>query len=131
VNINSPILYNKIVKNLLDMKGRAHEMELKGTEVPGHMTLPNLQEIVKMRPSPTTQNDNDDDQDDNQNDINTFTEHLVGPVLGKNEWDDRYKCCEWLSTKFTPSNEAYFYVLLTNSNDLWKMWRGQGWAMDV
>jgi hypothetical protein len=54
VNINSPFLYNKIVENLLDVKGRVHEMELEGTEVPGHMTLPDLQEILKMRPSPTT-----------------------------------------------------------------------------
>jgi hypothetical protein len=86
------------------------------------MTLPDLQEILKMRPSPMTQNEDDDDQDDNQNDINTFTfvaEHLVGPVLEKKEWD-RYKCRERLSTKFTPSIEAYLYVLLTNSYDLWK-----------
>jgi hypothetical protein len=105
------------------MKGKAHEMELAGTEVPGHMTLPDLQEILKMRPSPTTQNEeNDEHQDDDQNKIDTFTfvaEHLVGPVLGKKEWD-RYKCRERLSTKFTPSDEAYLYVLLTNSYDLWK-----------
>ena len=105
------------------MKGKAHEMELAGTEVPGHMTLPDLQEILKMRPSPMTQNEeNDEHQDDDQNKIDTFTfvaEHLVGPVLGKKEWD-RYKCRERLSTKFTPSDEAYLYVLLTNSYDLWK-----------
>ena len=69
------------------MKGKAHEMELAGTEVPGHMTLPDLQEILKMRPSPMTQNEeNDEHQDDDQNKIDTFTfvaEHLVGPVLGK------------------------------------------------
>jgi hypothetical protein len=57
------------------------------------MTLPDLQEILKMRPSPMTQNDDDEYQEDSQTDINTFTfvaEHLVGPVLGKKEWD-RYK----------------------------------------
>ena len=97
------------------MKGKAHEMELAGTEVPGHMTLPNLQEILKMRPSPTDDNDDWDD-------ITTFTfvtEYLVGTVIGKKEWD-RYKCRERLSPKFTPSDEAYLYVLLTNSYDLWK-----------
>jgi hypothetical protein len=120
VNINSPFLYNGIVKNLIDIKGKAHDMERAGTEVPGHMTLPDLQEILKMRPSPMTPND--DDQDDNQNDITTFTfvtEHLVSAVLGKKEWD-RYKCRERLSTRFTPSDEAYLYVVLTNSYDLWK-----------
>jgi hypothetical protein len=43
------------------MKGKAHEMELAGTEVPGHMTLPDLQEILKMRPSPTTQNEDNEE----------------------------------------------------------------------
>jgi hypothetical protein len=122
VNINTPFLYNRIVKNLIDMKGRVHDMELAGTEVPGHMTVPDLQEILKMRPSPMTPNDHDDDQDDNQNDITAFTfvtEHLVRHVLGKKEWD-RYKCRNLLSTRFTPSDEAYLYVLLMNSYDLWK-----------
>jgi hypothetical protein len=43
----------------------------------------------------------------------------LDPYLGKKEWD-RYKCREQLSTKFTPSDEAYLYVLLTNSYDLCK-----------
>jgi hypothetical protein len=75
-----------------------------------------------MRPSPITPNDDNNDQDDNQNNITTFTfvtEYLVGAIIGKKEWD-RYKCCDQLSTKFTPSNEAYFYLVLTNSYDLWK-----------
>jgi hypothetical protein len=116
VNINSPFLYNGIDENLLDMKGKARDMEREGKEVPGYMTLPDLQEILKMRPSPT------DDDDDDQDDITTFTfvaEYLVGAVIGKKEWD-RYKCRDRLSTKFTPSDKAYLYVILTNSYDLWK-----------
>jgi hypothetical protein len=69
-----------------------------------------------------TPNDDNNDQDDNQNNITTFTfvtEYIVGAVIGKKEWD-RYKCCDQLSTKFTPSNEAYLYLVLTNSYDLWK-----------
>jgi hypothetical protein len=122
VNINSLNLFDGIlVKNIIEMKATAHEMQLAGTAVPGHMTLPNLQEILKMRPSPTTPNDDNNDQDNNQNNIMTFTfitEYLVGAVLGKKEWD-RYKCRDRLSTRFTPSDEAYLYVILSNSYDLW------------
>jgi hypothetical protein len=123
VNINSPDFLDGIVENIIEMKAKAHEMQLAGTAVVGHMTLPDLQEILKMRPSPMAPNDDvNDDQDDNQNDITTFTfvaEYLVGAVLGKKEWD-RYKCLDRLSTKFTPSDEAYRYVILSNSYDLWR-----------
>jgi hypothetical protein len=135
VNINSTFLYNGIVKKLIDMKGKVHDMEQAGTTevVPGHMMLPNLQEILMMRPSPTTPNDNDDDQDDNQNDITKFTfvaEYLVGAVICKKEWD-RYKCHDRLSTNFAPSDKAYLYVVSTNHTAYGKMWRGQEWALEV
>jgi hypothetical protein len=80
-----------------------------------------------MRPSPMTPNDDNDDQDDNQNDMTTFTfvaDYLVSTVLGKKSGTGSYKCCDQLSTRFTLSNEAYLYVLLMNSYDLWKYVEG-------
>jgi hypothetical protein len=87
-------------------------MQSNGDELPGHMKLPALQEILKMRPPP------DDDGDD----ITTFTfvaEHLVGAVLGQKVWDE-HKCRYQVSTKLTPSDEAYIYLVLSNSYDLWR-----------
>jgi hypothetical protein len=67
VDINLPFLLDRIVKNITEIKVKANEMmQMDGKEVPGHMTLSNLQEILKMRPSPTPNDDND------QNDITTF-----------------------------------------------------------
>jgi hypothetical protein len=102
-------------------------MQLAGKEIPDHMKLPDLQEILKMRPAPTpSPTGPDDDKRDGEgtrieNDITTFmfvVEHLVGAVLGKEGWD-KYKCCSRVSTKFTPSNKAYLYVILSNSYELW------------
>jgi hypothetical protein len=112
-DVNSPFLLDKICDNVIELKTKADTMQRNGGEVPGHMRLPDLQEILKMRPSP--------DDDDDHNDITTFTfvaEHLVGAVLGKKVWN-RHKCTDKVSTKLTPSDEAYLYVILSNSYDLW------------
>jgi hypothetical protein len=73
---NSPFLFDKMRENVTELKTKAGTMQSNGDELPGHMKLPALQEILKMRPPP------DDDSDD----ITTFmfdAEHLVGAVLGK------------------------------------------------
>lgn len=108
---NSPFLFDNMRENATELKTKAGTMQSNGDELPGHMKLPALQEILKMRRPP------DDDGDD----ITTFTfiaEHLVGAVLGQKVWDE-HKCCERVSTRLTPSDEAYIYLVLSNSYDLW------------
>jgi hypothetical protein len=39
--------------------------------------------------------------------------------LGKKEWD-KYKFCHQVTKHFTETDEAFLYVLLANSYDLWK-----------
>jgi hypothetical protein len=124
------------------------------------MQLPDLTDILKMRPLPrnslqgeeneTDSNEEDDDEeqdndeddeeeqdsdeedveqeneemnDDNvEQDVTAFTfvvEHLVGAIIGKKMWNKgKYK--ELVSEAFTASDEAFLYVILTNSYDMWK-----------
>jgi hypothetical protein len=115
------------MNDVLELKAKAKEMQLAGKEIPNHMKLPDLQEILKMRPAPTPSptGPGDDKRDGEgthiENNITTFmfvAEHLVGAVLGKKGWD-KYKCRSQISAKFTPSDEAYLYVILSNSYELW------------
>jgi hypothetical protein len=41
-------------------------------------------------------------------------EHLVMAILGRRTWK-RHMCAELVSTSFTPSDEAFLYVILSNS----------------
>jgi hypothetical protein len=109
---NSPSLFDKTRENVTELKTKAGTMQSDGDELPGHMKLPALQEILKMRPPP----------DDDGNGIAAFTfvaEHLVGAVLGQKVWDE-HKCRDQISTRLTPSDEAYIYLVLSNSYDLWR-----------
>jgi hypothetical protein len=106
---------------ILGIKAKANEIQIGGTPVPGHLKLPDLQEILKMRPTtmrpePMTNNE------ENNDDITAFmfvVEHLVGAVIGKKVWD-RTKCHHNVSKSLTKSDEAYLYVILYNSYHLWK-----------
>jgi hypothetical protein len=106
--------------NVIELKAKAREIEVSGNQVPDHIKLPDLQEILKMRPPPTpdTQEEEGDPQDESMTAFTFMVEHLVGPIFGKKMWD-KYKCRERVSTKFTPSDEAYLYVTLENSYELW------------
>ena len=88
--------------------------------MPDHIKLPELEDILKMRPPPTpnTRGEETDHQDDSMTTFTFVVEHLVGAILGKKVWD-KYKCRQHVSTKFTPSDEAYLYVTLLNSYELW------------
>jgi hypothetical protein len=44
---------------------------------------------------------------------------LAGAILEKKEWD-RYKFRQRVMKHFTETNEAFLYVVLLNSYDLWK-----------
>jgi hypothetical protein len=106
--------------NVIELKAKAREIQLAGNQVPDHIKLPELQDILKMRPHPTpnTWGEENAHQDDNMTTFTFVVEHLVGAILGKKVWD-KYKCRERVSTKFTPSDEAYLYVTLENSYELW------------
>jgi hypothetical protein len=89
------------------------------------MELPDLQDIFKMRPLQMA-GAHGEDNDSIENDTTAFTfivEHLVPAVVGKKTWN-RCKCKELVSEKFTPSDEAFLYVILSNSYDLWKSANG-------
>jgi hypothetical protein len=45
--------------------------------------------------------------------------YLVGAVLGKKKWD-RYKSHQQVTKHFIEIREAFLYVVLLNSYDLWK-----------
>ena len=107
----------------IGLKARAKALEKKGEELPDYMELPNLEDILKMRPSLTT---NVGVEDEGQYDTKSFVfvaEHLVGAVLGKKEWDN-YKLRRRVSKHFTETDEAFLYVVLVNSYDLWKNTEG-------
>jgi hypothetical protein len=98
----------------IGLKARAKALEKKGEEVPDYMELPNLEDILKMRQSLTT---NGGVEDEGQYDTKSFvfvTEYLVGAVLGKKEWDN-YKLRCRVSKHFTETDEAFLYVVLVNS----------------
>jgi hypothetical protein len=84
-----------------------------------------------MRPPPTpnTRGEETDHQDDNMTPFMFVMEHLMGAILGKRVWD-KYKCCQHISTKFTPSDEAYLYITLLNWYKMWMSaegsWVGNG-----
>ena len=97
----------------------------EGQEVPTHMQLPDLRDILKMRPLPMGRREGGGNETSG-NDITAFTfvvEHLVPAVIGKKTWN-KSKCTEIVSTTFSPSDEAFLYLILSNSYDLWKSANG-------
>ena len=121
MNRNSPLTLSYNGRwNVIEFKAKATEIVLAGNQVPDHIKLPELEDILKMRPPPTpnTRGEETDHQDDSMTTFTFVVEHLVGAILGKKVWD-KYKCHQHVSTKFTPSDEAYLYVTLLNSYELW------------
>jgi hypothetical protein len=47
------------------------------------------------------------------------TNYLIGAIIGKKQWD-RYKFHQRVTKHFTKTDEAFLYVVLLNSYDLWK-----------
>ena len=97
------------------------ELHRQNQEVPLHLELPKLSEILKMRQKPgVLDNDRDDDQEYNlQEQAFTFlVEHLLGHVIGKREWDMK-KCFHMVSDHVSISDEAYTLLLLENVYEKW------------
>jgi hypothetical protein len=46
-------LNSRLTWNVIELKAKAREVEVSGNQVPDHIKLPNLQEILKMKPPPT------------------------------------------------------------------------------
>jgi hypothetical protein len=113
------------------MKEKTNAIESEGEVVPSHMDLPDLQDILKMRPTVPEDQENDEnienaEEQEGDDDTTAFTfvvEHLVPAILGRKTWKQKM-CSELVSTSFTPSDEAFLYVILQNSYDLWKSTNG-------
>jgi hypothetical protein len=83
----------------------------KGGQVPSHKQLPTLEDILKLRQAPRSNNNNI-----------TFTfivEHLAGVVIGKRKWKIA-RCYNPLSTSMSVSDEAFMLLLLENQYNMWK-----------
>jgi hypothetical protein len=81
----------------------------KGEEVPTHMQLPAMDDIIKLRQSPRN----------NNNKAFTFiVEHIAGAVLGLRKWKTT-RCYAPLAKHMTVSDEAFMLLILENQYDLW------------
>ena len=81
----------------------------RGEEVPTHMQLPTLQEILKIRQAPRSNNNT------------TFTfivEHLAGAVIGQRKWKTT-RCYAPLTKHMSISDEAFMLLVLENQYELW------------
>ena len=81
----------------------------RGEEVPTHMQLPTLQEILKLRQAPRLNNNT------------TFTfivEHLAGVVIGQRKWKTT-RCYAPLTKHMSVSDEAFMLLVLENQYELW------------
>jgi hypothetical protein len=87
--------------------------------VPRHLDLPKLSELLKMRQNPAD-NDNEDDQENNkeQQAFTFLTEHLLGHVIGKRDWDIK-RCFHRVSDYVSISDEAYTLLLCENVYEKW------------
>jgi hypothetical protein len=61
------------------------ELLHQNQEVPQHLHLPTLSEILKMRQKPVR--NGNDDLEDIQQAFTFLVEHLLGHVMGKRDWD--------------------------------------------
>jgi hypothetical protein len=102
----------------IGLKAKARDLQLKGEVVPAHIELPKLEDILEMRPSPTANGGGEEVENINKGFV-FVAEYLVGAVLGKKEWDNN-KFHHGVTKHFMDSDEAFLYVLLANSYDLWK-----------
>jgi hypothetical protein len=79
-------------------------------EIPIHMQLPMLDEILKLRQLPRNSN----------NRAFTFiVEHLAGAVIGQRKWKTG-RCYTTLSKSMSVSDEAFMLLLLENQYEMWK-----------
>jgi hypothetical protein len=106
----------------IGLKAKARALQMKGEDVPTHIMLPNLEDILKMRQLPTT-NGGVEEGENNTKSFVFVAEYLIGAVLGKKEWDN-YKLHHRVMKHFTETDEAFLYVILANSYDLWKNTEG-------
>ena len=84
-------------------------MSDQGQEVPTHMQLPTLEEILKLRQAPRLNNNT------------TFTfivEHLAGAVIGQRKWKTT-RCYAPLTKHMSVSDEAFMLLVLENQYELW------------
>jgi hypothetical protein len=81
----------------------------QGKEVPNHMELPTLEDILKLRQSPRN----------SRNMAFTFVvENLAGAVIGQRKWKTT-RCYARLNKHMTASDEAFMLLVLENQYELW------------
>jgi len=82
-------------------------------ELPVHMKLPELTEILKLRQMPRRGNGT------NNRAFTFVVEHLAGAVIGHRRWKLN-RCYTPLSEAMTVSDEAFMLLVLENNYELWK-----------
>jgi hypothetical protein len=110
---------NKIHCPLTGRNAINKELNRENQEVPIHLDLPTLSDILKMRQRPRMLHDNEDQEYKQQERAFTFlVDHLLGHVIGKREWD-MMKCFHLVSDRVSVSDEAYTLLLLENVYEEW------------
>jgi hypothetical protein len=106
--------------HLTGRKDINRELIQQDQDVPLHLDLPTLSEILKMHQKPPGVMGNDKQEDyGKQGQAFTFlVEHLLGHIIGKREWD-MMKCFHVVSEWVSISDEAYTLLLLENVYEKW------------
>ena len=81
----------------------------QGKEVPTHMQLPTMEEILKLCQSP---------RNNNNKALTFIVEHIAGAVLGQWKWKTT-RCYAPLAKHMTGSEEAFMLLILENQYELW------------
>jgi hypothetical protein len=85
-------------------------MSDQGNDIPIHMQLPTLEQILKLRESPRGHHNNR---------VFTFiVEHLAGAVIGQRKWKTS-RCYTPLSKHMSILDEAYMLLVLENQYNMW------------
>jgi hypothetical protein len=91
------------------MKANNKALHDQGQEVPTHMELPTLEEILKLRRVPNLHN----------NTAFTFlVEHLAGAVIGQRKWKTT-RCYAPVAKHMSVSDEAFMLLVLENQYEMW------------
>ena len=81
----------------------------KGEEVPNHMQLPAMDDILKLRQSP---------RNNNNTTFTFFVEYMAGAVIGQRKWKTT-RCYAPLNKHMTMLDEAFMLLVLENQYELW------------
>jgi hypothetical protein len=82
----------------------------QGKNVPIHVQLPTLAEMLKLQQSPRSSNNTS---------FTFIVEHLAGAVIGQRKWKTG-RCYAPLSAYMSMSDEAFMLLVLENQYNMWR-----------